>query len=268
LKNETPLPQWLAGAENYNPAGDKDAFIDKSILSVFSVLSRIRAQGAFHEPRVQAHAEYKLVFTLLLVVVLSVSHSFAFVLVVVVGLLCRLCLLPAGEIAKVLKSSLAAVLFTAIVLLPAGFMGNWYSITMITPKVFASVTAIAILSNGTRWHNITGALKFFFLPDLFIFVLDIAIKYILLLGEFALNMLYALKLRSVGRNSGKHTALSGVAGTMFLRSREMAEEMHSAMECRGFTGEYKRPAKLAFSGIDALVLAAAAVCVLLFIYLK
>ena len=59
-----------------------------------------------------------------------------------------------------------------------------------------------------------------------------------MLGEFSLNMLYALKLRSVGKNSKKYNSLSGIAGTMFIKSKEMAEEMYAAMECRGFTGEY------------------------------
>jgi cobalt/nickel transport system permease protein len=52
-------------------------------------------------------------------------------------------------------------------------------------------------------------------------------------------MFYALKLRSVGRNAGKTASISGIAGTLFLKSKEMAEEMYAAMECRGFTGEYR-----------------------------
>jgi cobalt/nickel transport system permease protein len=111
-------------------------------------------------------------------------------------------------------------------------------------------------------------LKIFFIPDIFIFVLDIAIKYILLLGEYTLNMLYALRLRSIGRNNNKYTSLSGIAGTMFTRSREMAEEMHAAMECRGFTGEYSRPSRFSFHLMDAGLIALAAVAVLLFLYLK
>jgi cobalt/nickel transport system permease protein len=175
--------------------------------------------------------------------------------------------LRAQDIARVLRNGLLAALFAALVLLPAGLTGNWYSLELIVPKVFATVCTLSLLSFGTRWSELTGALKYFFIPDLFIFVLDIAIKYILLLGEFALHMLWALKLRSVGENPGKHSSLPGIAGTMFLRSREMAAEMHSAMECRGFSGEYKRPARFAFNAADALISAAIAAGVLLFIYL-
>ena len=76
--------------------------------------------------------------------------------------------------------------FTFIILFPAVFWGNSYSSIMITSKVFATVTAVNMLSHSTRWNSITGALKRFFVPDIFILVLDITIKYIVMLGNFHL----------------------------------------------------------------------------------
>jgi cobalt/nickel transport system permease protein len=66
-------------------------------------------------------------------------------------------------------------------------------------------------------------------------------------------MLHALKLRSVGRNAGKTASLSGVAGTLFLVSKEMAEEMYGAMECRGFTGEYRARSGLRLRSSDLVL---------------
>jgi cobalt/nickel transport system permease protein len=232
------------------------------------VLSRVRAQGARGEPRFPAQAVLKLALALLLVILLALSSSPAFVAVCAVALLARVSLLPARGIARLLRVSLPAALFTAAVLLPSALLGNPYSLWMITPKVFASVTALGLLSLNTRWNGLTAALKIFFIPDIFIFVLDIAVKYILLLGEFALNMLWALRLRSVGRNAGKRASLSGIAGGLFLKSRDMAAEMHAAMECRGFTGEYARPARFSFGVMDACVLACAAALIFLFVYLR
>ena len=54
-------------------------------------------------------------------------------------------------------------------------------------------------------------------------------------------MLYAVQLKSIGRNREKATSLSGIVGTLFLRSRAMAEEMYAAMICRCFTGSYRKP---------------------------
>jgi cobalt/nickel transport system permease protein len=266
--SERPLPEWLTKEENYIPGKDKDAFVNKSILSMLGIISRIQQQGAVKAKKYHAQAVSKLTFTLLLVVFVSLSRSTVFLYMIIAALLCRICLMQGAEIVKILRNGLAAALFTAAVLLPAGLLGNWYSLATITPKVFVSVSALSLLSYSTRWVDLTGALKSFFVPDIFIFVLDIAIKYILLLGEVSLNMLYALKLRSVGKNSSKHSSLSGIAGTLFLRSREMAEEMHSAMECRGFSGEYHRTQKIVFGSLDACLLVIGAGMIFLFIYLR
>jgi len=83
-------------------------------------------------------------------------------------------------------------------------------------KILVSVAAVNILSLTTQWNDLTGALKAFRVLYMFIFVLDITMKYILVLGEFSLNMIYALKLRSVGNSNNKSTSLSGIVGTMFI----------------------------------------------------
>ena len=232
------MPQWILKEENYSPLPDRDTFINKSILSIFSILARIKTQGAATEGKYSVNAVFRVAFTFLLLILLSVSQSASFVIVVIVYLLAVLCLMEANTIVKILRVSIIMTLFTFVILLPAAIGGNTYSGIMITSKVFATITAVGILSHSTRWSSITSALKRFFVPDIFIFVLDITIKYIVMLGDFMLSMLYALKLRSVGRNKRKYTSLSGIAGTMFIESKEMAENMYNAMECRGFTGEY------------------------------
>lgn len=65
-----------------------------------------------------------------------------------------------------------------------------------------------------------------------------------------MEMLYALKLKSIGKNDKKYLSLSGVMGNLFLKSKDMSEEMYSAMECRGFTGEYSSKIKFQFKFRD------------------
>jgi len=232
------MPGWLAKKEEYSAPADKDTFVNKSILSLLRVLSKIRMQDSGAPAKFQVHASFKVAFTLLLLLMLSISGSFTFVIIINVYLLAVLSLMEAADIVQILKVSFVMALFTCMILLPAVLGGNTYSGIMITSKVFATITAVNILSHTTRWNAITSALKRIFVPDIFILVLDISIKYIVMLGDFVLNMLYALKLRSVGRNKNKMTSLSGVAGNVFIKSKEMAEDMYDAMQCRGFTGEY------------------------------
>lgn len=260
------MPQWLLKEENYSPQPDRDTFINKSILSIFSILSRIKTQGARAVGKYSVNAAFKVAFTFLLLIMLSVSQSPSFVIVVIVYLLAALSLMEAKTIVKILKVSLVMTLFTFVILLPAAFGGNTYSGIMITSKVFATITAVNILSHSTRWSSITNALKRFFVPDIFILVMDITIKYIVMLGDFVLNMLYALKLRSVGRNKSKYTSISGIAGTMFIESKEMAEDMYNAMECRGFTGEYHVYSHFKFAVIDFAYILMNITIFLIFLY--
>jgi len=172
------------------------------------------------------------------------------------------------EIIKILKSSFIIAVFTFIIMLPALFWGNSYSSVIITAKVFATVMSVNILSHSTRWNSITSALKRFFVPDIFILILDITIKYIMMLGDFSLNMFYALKLRSVGKNKSKYASLSGIVGTMFLKSKDMAEDMYAAMECRGFTGEYHTQSKFNFTFADFLYIIINVLMILIFVYFE
>jgi len=262
------MTDWLFKYENYTPPKGKDAFIDKSILSLLGVLSRVKKQGVSVQDLFRVNALFKVAFTLMLVLLVSISRNYTFVTVIIVYLLAVLSMMQAGDIGRILKISLVVTAFAFVILLPAAWSGNWYSSVMIPSKVFTTVTAVNILSHSTKWNEITRALKRFFIPDLFILVFDITIKYIVMLGDFSLNMLYSLKLRSVGRNRNKYSSLSGIAGTLFIKSREMAEEMYSAMECRGFTGTYRVHSRFSFTFADLVYILLNGGIIFVFVYLE
>lgn len=110
-------------------------------------------------------------------------------------------------------------------------MGNPKILLTIGTKVFLSVTLIGMLSAGTAWNKLTASLRAFHIPDIFIFTLDITLKYIAVLGEICMEILTSLRLRSIGQNKKKAKAFSGILGISFLKSREMADEMYAAMCC-------------------------------------
>lgn len=261
------IPEWMVNAEHYTPLKDRDRFSDKSIRSLLGVLSRIKAQSV-QSDFFQINTALRLFFSLLLILLLSLSHSFSFVLVVSVCLLAMISLLSAPAILAILKSSFGMATVSLIILLPSVLAGNRYSAVMITLKVATTAAIVSLLSRTSKWHSLTGALRRFFVPDLFILVLDITIKYLYLLGEFSVTMLYALRLRSIGKNRRKRSSVSGVAGSLFIKSREMAEDVYAAMECRGFAGEYRRFEKTRFKAADLLYTLLHAALVLLFFYFE
>lgn len=262
------MPDWLIKSENYLPVSDKDTFVNKSILSFLRVISRIRSQGGIEKDKLFVSPFFKLIFTLMYIILLSISQSYPYVYMMITYIMLVVCLMPGREIGKILRNSLIATAFTVVILIPTAVKGNTYSIVMIPTKVFASITAINILSYSTRWDRVISSLKRFHFPDLIIFVLDITIKYIYMLGEFTLEMLYALKLRSVGKNKNKYASLGGIAGTLFVKSREMSEDMYYAMECRGFTGKYTVYEKFKVTAADAAYILLNAGIVLAFAYFQ
>lgn len=234
------MPQWLLTNEEYVPLKDRDSFIDKSILAMLESISKLILSSKGKKKIFNIDANIKVISALLIVILAAVSRSMVFILTINIILLMVVSLLNINEIKNILSVSSITAIFTAVILIPSILMGNISNSILIILKVIATVTVINVLSHVTEWNKITGTLKIFLIPDVFIFVFDITVKYILILGDLSLNMLYSLKFRSVGKSKDKYASLSGIMGTVFIKSKEMAEEMHSAMECRGFTGEYRR----------------------------
>lgn len=260
------MPEWLLKKDNYIPLKDKNTFINKSILSIFNVLTRFRAQTKQRTNKFEINALIKFISTFILIVFVSLTKSFTFVLIANVFLLLLINFLSINEIKYVLKVSSVVAIFTFIIFLPAIFLGYGNNTLMITLKVLVSVASVNILACTTEWSDLIISLKVFKVPDMFIFVLDITMKYIIILGEFSLNMVYALKLRSVGKNNNKSTALSGIVGTMFIKSKEMSEEMYGAMESRGFTGSYKVYKKFKFKLADYICIVFNIVFIITYFY--
>jgi cobalt/nickel transport system permease protein len=250
----------------YTPRPDRDAFIDKSIHALLRLMGMLRRRTDAGGARGGIDARVGLASTLLLVLLVSLSHSALFLACVGTLLLVVLSLHRGEIIRDVARSSIAAGLFTLAIMLPSTFWGNTAGAVRLTAKVFISVASVRFFSATTEWRRLTRALAAFRVPDLFTLVLDIALGSLALLGELSLTLLYALRLRSVGRNPAKTHALSGIAGTLFLRSRQMTEDMHAAMECRGFTGSYRTGRAARLRVLDCLPMALDAALIGLFVF--
>ncbi|MEA4825787.1 MAG: energy-coupling factor transporter transmembrane component T [Clostridium sp.] len=232
--------EWLFQKDDYTPIKDQEKFVDRSIFSIINILGRIKRRGNYStRPFYKLNATLKVVFTFINIILLALSRNFVFIIALYIYLLTCIITLEKEEIEDILLISFVIPIFTLIMLIPSLLSGNIINSALILIKVASTILSVNILSYTTKWEHITKALKLLFIPDLFIWVMEITIKYIVILGEHSLNMLYALKLRSIGKNNKKYNSLSRLMGNLFLKSKEMGEEMFSAMECRGFTGEYK-----------------------------
>lgn len=263
----TNIPGWMTQQENYTPSKDSEGFINRSLLSVMSVMSKFRMDAAASGRKAFFAAPTKLCMVLLVIILASCSRNMMFTYCMIAVLLVRMCLLKGNQLMKVFSAALTAAAFSALVLLPAVFMGSPHTMLTVSIKVFLSVGLLSLLAATTPWNRITEGLRFFFVPDIMIFTIDITLKYIVILGDICLDMLNALKLRSVGRNRSKSNSMSGIIGFAFLKSRHMADEMSGAMICRGFDGEYNRGNRRLFRATDSLAILLMALVIGLFVYL-
>jgi len=172
------------------------------------------------------------------VLLVALSQGYAFVSVYITLLLVLLATRRAPVITIVLKSAFAATVLTSLVLLPAILNGNSANGVLTIAKTTGSVVTFSLLAVETRWESLFAALALARVPSLIILILDITLKHVVLLGTYMLNLLQSLKLRSVGHNKRKEHVLSGIAGTLFIRSADAANTLYQAMECRGFSGSY------------------------------
>lgn len=234
------MPEWLLKKDDYILQDDRDSFIGKTILSILNMMGRFTWQNGDMKSR--SNALVKAISIFLMIIFVSMTRSLAYILIIGTVLLAGVNFLSVEKIKGVIRAGITAALFTLMILLPSIFLGYGNNALMVVLKVLISAAAVSAVASTVMWSDLTGSLKLLHVPDMFILILDITIKYIMILGNFSLDMVYALKLRSVGKNQHKNSSLSGIMGTLFLKSKEMAEEMYETMECRGFSGEY-RPGK-------------------------
>ena len=247
------MPEWLLQKDIYEPSKEKNDFIKKSTLSILKILTKIKIDDSKKKNLFGINALIKLIFGFTIIVLVALSKNYIYVLSIGIFLFFLISLLKIQDIKYIFKVIISMAFFTAIVLIPSIVMGNKNNSYILILKIIISIGCVNLISCTTKWRELIAAFKIVHLPDIIIFAFNISIKYIDILGRLALNMLSALKLRAIGKSKSKSSAISGIIGTMFIKSVELSEETMDAMECRGFNGEFKINSKLTFGIKDGIV---------------
>ena len=261
------VPEWLSAKDNYIPKEEKNLYIEKSIFSLIKIISIIRQNKNQDKLVYLINPTLKVASVILMILCVSISRSFIYIFIIDIYVLINLFLMEKKSRKRLLLKSFIFPLVTLIALIPSMFYGNINNSLLIFQKLIITILLMNLLSHNTKWSEISKSLKLLFIPDIFIWIMDITIRYIVLLGEHSINLLFALKLRSIGITSNKYNSLTGIMGNLFIKSYKMSEEMFHAMECRGFVGEYTTKVNLKLKKIDYAYLAINILFVSLFIYL-
>ena len=264
---ERPIPSWLTQSQEYKPQTDRDAFIVKSVLSVSSVLARLRLDDGVSSP-LSPSAPIKLALGLGCILLTSLSRNYLFVLVMLACVLVRACLLPKDALSRTAATAAAAAGLAFVVMLPATLLGQPRAALTMATKALVSTGLAMEVTLTTPSAELTGALRAFRVPNLVIMTIDLTLKSIVRLGEVALEVLTALNLRSVGRNRNKQGSVGGVGGVVLVKAAEAAQQTHDAMRCRGFEGEYDAAVGWRPGGTDLVWVMAFGALIALFAFLQ
>lgn len=261
------VPEWLSKKDDYIPREEKNLYIEKSIFSLIKIISIIRNNKNQDRLVYSINPTLKVISVIVMILCVSISRSSIYLLIIDIYVLINLFLMEKKLRKRILFKSFIFPLVTLIALIPSMLYGNIYNSLLLFQKLIITILLMNLLSHNTKWSEISKSLKLLFIPDIFIWIMDITIKYIVLLGEHSINLLYALKLRSIGITANKYNSLTGIMGNLFIKSYKISEEMFHAMECRGFVGEYTTKVNIKLKKVDYVYLAINIFQVSLFIYL-
>ncbi|MBP5198350.1 MAG: hypothetical protein J6033_04785 [Lachnospiraceae bacterium] len=257
------IPDWMMKKNEYVPTKDREGFLTKSLLGFLRLFRHFSMRGRGDISVAGAGTE--LVLTLGMIIMIAMTDSGVFLACAGAGILGVLSFSRIDIMKRALSTSLGVTAFTFVIMLPAFFLYKSLGFLVLSFKVFLSVTALSLLTSVIPWNRITAALRLFKMPNILIFVLDMTIHYILLLGNVAYDMLAALKLRSIGKNKDKVNSFSGILGTLFMKSVAMSKETEDALTCRLFEGRYDA-AKTDFGIKDCIPLFTLIIFIILYIF--
>jgi cobalt/nickel transport system permease protein len=144
---------------------------------------------------------------------------------------------------------------------------GWLRCWSILGKFVVTMLALIALISTTRFANLLAGLQRLGVPRLLIIQLGFLYRYIFLLIDSGHHILRARAARSAGKvtfDRGVKFA-AAMVGSLFIRSIDAAEHINTAMQARGFDGNWRTINRLEVRAAD-YVFIVIAVCFILGVY--
>jgi cobalt/nickel transport system permease protein len=140
------------------------------------------------------------------------------------------------------------------------------SMSLLTLRVFNSISISFLIINTTPFNDIIKGLKMFRIPDSFLMIITLAYLYIFILSNLVAESYLALKSRIIGHMENKEVQqlIAGRITHIFKMSRRHFEKTFQAMLARGYTGEVVLYQKERMAIVDFIVLFSSVLLALLF----
>lgn len=234
------MENWIFNEDNYEVKKNRNSFLEKSIFTTLRIIDYIRKNNETYKSGYMylTNPLLKVVFTVANLVFISLTKSWEFLFIIMSFIILMTISIPRKDRIQFVFSTLSIIIIPLIMIIPSIFINKGIECFKIMLKILEAIFLARILSVTTKKCELTNCLKKLYVPDIFIFLVDLTLKYIFILGEFSLNMLYSLKIKNISRKNNRYSSIWSLIGNLFLKSKCMADEMFFAMECKAFNGEY------------------------------
>lgn len=124
-------------------------------------------------------------------------------------------------------------------------------------RVATSIAVVTALVLTTPWNRLLAAARWIRVPKMFVMVTALTLRYVHHLADVTIEMIDARRARGAGllRRPGEGRAVvASTVGSVFVRSMQVADEVHDAMLSRGYRGDPPRTAPFELTRNDVVFL--------------
>ncbi|GAB4247932.1 MULTISPECIES: energy-coupling factor transporter transmembrane component T family protein [Deferrisoma] len=133
---------------------------------------------------------------------------------------------------------------------PVTVTGGWVSYASILVRFALTIGAALVLVATTGFYGVCLGLQRLGTPRVMAVQLLLLYRYLFVLAGEALRLVRARNLRRFGRGGAGVGVYGSLVGSLLLRTLGRARRIHTAMLCRGFTGEFRTIRDLRFRPTD------------------
>lgn len=264
MTNQT-LPDWMMREEiTVNNSEVKSGFLQSNLSTVISLLSYLKIED---RKKYSGSPVIRICKLLILLVLIYNSKSIVFLWTVGIFFLAEIAFFGGREIRSIVRKLIRLVIFTSVILLPSYLLHPSIHPTFFLIRIVLLLLNLSVFLTKTSWSDFITGLRGLYLPEELVMIFDIAIKYFYILGNHIRNILYAVRIRSVG--GGVSKKLTGaILGQVYLISREHMKSLYEAMLLRGYGTKVKVRRKLQLNKSDILHISICIILIILFFILK
>jgi len=138
------------------------------------------------------------------------------------------------------RAWLPALAFSGLIAIPALFLETGpIAVVFLLGRVLTATTLSLLLILTTSWNRVLKALRFLHVPVTVVVTLGMTYRYLFVLLKTATEMFEARRVCLVGTlaEPDRQRLASASAGILLERSIALSQEIHLAMQARGFRGE-------------------------------